>query len=92
MKIDNIWEGFKNLFPDYEDKVESYSKIGSKTIKIKMKTQDESDKFLIFLYNDPFDWTFGTKVWRVRPRKKAQNNIDKVLEEVKNENSSDDNK
>lgn len=66
MTRDNIWEGFKKLFPEMVENVETYQKIGSKTIKLKMK---EQDKFLIFLYNDPWDWTFGTKVWRARPRK-----------------------
>lgn len=69
MQRDNIWEGFSKLFPDYVKNVESYKKVGSKTLKIKMKTEDGTDKFLFFLYNDPWDWTFGSKVWRTRPKK-----------------------
>ena len=71
MQRDNIWDGFTKLFPDYKEKVESYRKVGSKTLKLKMKTDDGSDKFLFFLYNDPWDWTFGSKVWRTKPRKKV---------------------
>ena len=37
MQRDNIWEGFSKLFPDYAKNVESYKKVGSKTLKIKMK-------------------------------------------------------
>lgn len=92
MKVDNIWNGFCKLFPDYVDKVESHKKIGSKSIKLKMKTEDGSDKHLIFLYNDPWDWTFGTKVWRTRPRKKIiKSNIDEVIkEDSQNENVETD--
>lgn len=79
MVVDNIWNGFTELFPDYVDKVESYKKIGSKSIKLKMKTPEGApNKFLIFLYNDPNDWTFGTKVWRRKPQYK-KSNIDQVL-------------
>ena len=84
MVVDNIYQGFCKLFPTYVDKVESYKKIGSKSIKLKMKTEDGSDKFLIFLYNDPWDWTFGTKVWRRKPQYK-KNNIDEVIKEASNE-------
>jgi hypothetical protein len=85
MVVDNIWNGFTKLFPDYVDKVESYKKIGSKSIKLKMKTPEGTpDKFLIFLYNDPYDWTFGTKVWRRKPQYK-KSNIDQVLNELPKE-------
>ena len=69
MVVDAIWEGFKKLFPTWVDNVESYKKIGSKTIEIKIK---DSDNKLIFLYNDPWDWTFGSKVWRAKPRSKPK--------------------
>lgn len=85
MVVDNIWNGFTELFPGYVDKVESYKKIGSKSIKLKMKTPEgASDKFLIFLYNDPNDWTFGTKVWRRKPQYK-KSNIDQILNELPKE-------
>ena len=85
MQRDNIWDGFVKLFPDYVDKVESYKKIGSKTLKLKMKTPEGApEKNLIFLYNDPWDWTFGSNVWRKRP-KPVKTNIDELLQEVANE-------
>ena len=97
MKRDNIWEGFKKLFPDQVDQVETYQKIGSKTIKLKIKGYDDPPKFIIFLYNDPWDWTLGTKVWRARPRKKERLDFSeleknwktKVEEEDNNGNTSD---
>ncbi len=85
MQRDSIWEGFVNLFPDYVDRVESYTKIGSKTIKLKMKTDEgQPEKYLIFLYNNIWDWTFGSKVWRAKPKpKKTKSNIvDGVIQET----------
>lgn len=92
MVVDNIWNGFTKLFPDYVSKVESYKKIGSKSIKLKMKTAEgEPEKYLIFLYNDPWDWTFGSKVWRKKPHYQ-KNNIDEVIKEAsKNEQSNNSN-
>ena len=65
MSRDNIWEGLVKLFPYLSERVESYTKIGSKTLKLYMS----NGQTLIFLYNDPWDWTLGTKVWRNKPRK-----------------------
>lgn len=87
MQRDNIWEGFSKLFPDYAKNVESYKKVGSKTLKIKMKTEDGSDKFLFFLYNDPWDWTFGSKIWRSKP-KKIKVDFSAVLNDVKKEDQN----
>lgn len=82
MVLDNIWNGFTELFPDYVDKVEGYKKIGSKSIKLKMKTPEGApEKYLIFMYNDSNDWTFGTKVWRKRP-KPMRNNLKEVVESI----------
>lgn len=82
MTRDNIWDGFCKLFPDWAKHVESYRKIGSKTIEL---TMDTEKKKLIFLYNDPWDWTFGSKVWRVRPRKQRVDfsNIDLEEDDLK---------
>jgi len=71
MTKEQIWDGFTQLFPDYVDKVEKYEKIGSKSIKLTLNAtvpDTEEHKTLIFLYNDIWDWTFGTKVWRKKPR------------------------
>lgn len=85
MQRDNIWDGFVKLFPNYVDRVESYQKIGSKSLKLKIKTPEgEPEKYLIFLYNDPWDWTFGTKVWRSKPRR-FKSNIDEVIQDTNKE-------
>lgn len=97
MTRDNIWEGFKKLFPEMVDQVETYQKIGSKTIKLKIKGYDDPPKFIIFLYNDPWDWTLGTKVWRARPRKKDRLDFSplerslkiKIKEDTNNEHNAD---
>lgn len=90
MTRDNIWEGFIKLFPYLSDRVERYTKIGSKTIKLHMK----NNSTLIFLYIDPNDWTFGTRVWRNKPRKLKADFSDIENELNKKEdtnNESDDN-
>lgn len=70
MVKDTIWEGFIELFPEFEKRVESYTKIGSKSLKLKLKpTEDAEPKYLIFLYNSPDDWTFGSTIWRRKPIK-----------------------
>lgn len=79
MTIDNIWQGFTELFPDYVDKVESYKKIGSKSLKLKMKNTE--DKYLIFMYNDPWDWTFGSTIYRKKPRP-VKSNINEIIKEA----------
>jgi hypothetical protein len=75
MTREEIWNGFTKLFPDKVKNVDSYTKIGSKTIKLTLKAPEgEEPKHLIFLYNNIWDWTFGTKVWRKKPYKKEDNN------------------
>ncbi len=64
MVAHDIWGAFSKMFPDWAQEAESYKKVGSKTISIKMKN---SNKHLIFLYNDPTNWSFGTKAWRQKP-------------------------
>ena len=82
MQRDNIWEAFKNLFPDWEEKVESYKKIGSKSIKLKIKRPEgEEPKYLIFLYNDPWNWTYGSNIYRRKPRP-VKTNIDEVIDDI----------
>ena len=86
MEKAGLWWGFTELFPNYVDKVESFKKVGSKTLKLKMKTDDGSDKHLFFLYNDPWDWTFGSKVWRTKPRTKVDFSKIETKEEENNGN------
>lgn len=72
----DIYKGFEDLFPDWVEKVESYKKVGSKTISLKMK----NGRSLVFLYNNPNNWNFGTKPWRKKPepiQKKEKQQADK---------------
>lgn len=73
MNKEQLFETFKELFPDWAKKAISYKKIGSKTLAIKFATSVEGNKMneesRIFLYNNPNNWQFGTKLWRKRPEK-----------------------
>lgn len=88
MQRDNIWEAFKDLFPDWADRVEGYQKIGSKSIKVKIKTEKGNEKYLIFLYNDPWNWTYGSTIYRRRP-KPVESNIEEVINSIKEENNNE---
>lgn len=74
MNKDQLFDAFTELFPDWSKKVITYKKIGSKTLAIKFKgspdDQQNAGTSRVFLYNDPNNWQFGTKIWRKRPEKK----------------------
>lgn len=82
MNKEQLFDAFKELFPDWAKKVISYKKIGSKTLAIKFVTSVEENKVneesRVFLYNDPNNWQFGTKLWRKRPE-----HLQKKSKEVK---------
>lgn len=82
MSKEQLFDAFKELFPDWAKKVISYKKIGSKTLAIKFVTSVEENKVneesRVFLYNDPNNWQFGTKLWRKRPE-----HLQKKSKEVK---------
>lgn len=82
MNKEQLFDAFKELFPDWAKKVISYKKIGSKTLAIKFATSVEENKVneesRVFLYNDPNNWQFGTKLWRKRPE-----HLQKKSKEVK---------
>ena len=82
MNKEQLFDEFKELFPDWAKKVISYKKIGSKTLAIKFVTSVEENKVneesRVFLYNDPNNWQFGTKLWRKRPE-----HLQKMSKEVK---------
>lgn len=63
-----IFQEFCNLFPDYAVTANGYEKIGSKAIKL---SYNGGLHHLIFMYKGDDDWTFGTRVWRKKPVKKA---------------------
>lgn len=70
MSKDNLFEAFKSLFPEWGVMTTSYKKIGSKCLAIKF-AQHGSDNEIsrVFLYDNPNNWQFGTKLWRKRPDK-----------------------
>lgn len=76
MNKDQLFAAFQELFPDWAKKATSYKKIGSKTLAIKFeKSVDEkkaTEESRVFLYNDPNNWQFGTKLWRKRPERTAK--------------------
>lgn len=86
MTIDYIWEGFRKLFPTWIDEVEKHRKVGSKTIELTMK----NGKKLLFLYNDPWDWSFGSKIWRARPKMTADQLLRKWERNLVNFKEEDD--
>lgn len=73
MNKEQLFEAFKELFPDWAKKATSYKKIGSKTLAIKFEESVDDEKARetsrVFLYNNPNNWQFGTKLWRKRPEK-----------------------
>lgn len=64
MTKDELFEEFKKLFPIQAASTIEYKKVGSKTIAVKLKNRDNR---LYFLYNNPYNWNFGTKPWRAKP-------------------------
>lgn len=72
MKGSEIFRKFVTLFPEYAGAIARYTKIGSKAIKLEYTgANGEALKPLIFMYKGEDDWTFGTRVWRRKPVKKA---------------------
>lgn len=61
-----LFMAFTGMFPNWADTAIGYKKIGSKTLAITFKG-DVSTYSRVFLYNDPDNWQFGTKLWRKRP-------------------------
>lgn len=82
MNKEQLFEAFKELFPDWAKKATSYKKIGSKALAIKFEESVDDQKAMetsrVFLYNDPNNWQFGTKLWRKRPE-----HLQKKSKEVK---------
>lgn len=58
-----IFGSFCNLFPNWAQNVTSYKKVGSRTISLHFI--DGSS--LLFLYRNPRNFSFGSKIWRKRP-------------------------
>ena len=79
MRKEDIYKVFTNMFPEYEDRVVSYRKIGSKMIGLEM----EGGLKLSFLYMGHNNWNLGTKPWRKKPTPlRKMNGIPAKLGEV----------
>lgn len=61
MKLDEIYAGFLTLFPEWGDAIEGYSRLGSRAITLYFKN---TEKTLVFYYNNLDDWSFGTRMFR----------------------------
>lgn len=59
-----ILNEFKEIFPGKYPFVRLCEKVGSKTIKIWLT---DCDKPLLFMFKGKDDWSFGTKIWRMKP-------------------------
>lgn len=88
MDKEELFSKFIEMYPEWSRGAISYKKIGSKTLAITFDSNLVPDCGVlmrdgrcsrVFLYNNPSDWQFGTKLWRRRPR-----HLDKK-EEIKNE-------
>ena len=75
MSKEQLYEAFTELFPDWAQIATSYKKIGSKTLAIEFTEfmgNVEIKTSRVFLYNDPNNWQFGTKLWRKRPENRVK--------------------
>lgn len=76
MNKEELFKAFCWLFPEWGDRVKGYKKIGSKTLAIEFYDHvtptgavSEQTSSRVFLYNNPDNWQFGTKLWRKRPER-----------------------
>ena len=84
MNKEELFKAFQELFPDWARMVTGYKKIGSRVLAITFVTRDlESEESRVFLYVNPNNWQFGTKLWRKRPDKLKKKKVKK--EEKNNE-------
>ena len=63
MSREELFAAFEELFPDWAKKATSYKKIGSKCLAIRFNNGTSR----VFLFENPNNWHFGTKLWRKRP-------------------------
>lgn len=63
MNKEELYAAFEELFPDWAIRATSYKKIGSKCLAIRFNNGTSR----VFLFENPNNWQFGTKLWRKRP-------------------------
>ena len=66
MKTLELMNKFSEMFPQYgkADKIERYDRIGKDALKITFKSGVQR----VFLYRDPENWIFGTRLYWQRPK------------------------
>lgn len=79
MSREELFAAFEELFPDWAKKATSYKKIGSKCLAIRFNNGTSR----VFLFENPNNWHFGTKLWRKRPDKAEK--MKEIKEEKKDE-------
>lgn len=67
MKMDDLINNFKEMFPWYVDLVKSYKRFGSRMLYITFVNDLPP---LYFLYTSENDWNLGTKPNRKKPELK----------------------
>lgn len=92
MSKEQLFEKFTEMFPEWAERVVNYKKIGSKCLAIKFiqfgeTVTDQTEISRVFLYDNPDNWQFGTKLWRKRPKrlKKKDGKVPKGTREALNE-------
>lgn len=72
-RFKELVKAFETLFPEWKDTVREYRSFQRDILIIIMN--DGSSK--IFLYKNPKDWSFGTKLYRAEPGKKKMKEEEK---------------
>ena len=95
----DLLQKFHELFPNHAQNLESYTRTGANILSIRLKNTDKS---LVFLYNNEQNWTFGTKLYRRVPecymkhleavRKKEKEVENKRVEVIKQMRKEEDSK
>lgn len=65
MTKEQLMVKFYQKFPEWMSSVVETKKLGPRAIAIKM----DNDVSLVWLWNSDDDWQFGTKLWRMMPKK-----------------------
>lgn len=59
----DLYYAFCNLFPNWANNVRDFKKVGSKTISLFFFDGSK----LLFFYENPRNFSFGSKIWRKKP-------------------------
>ena len=67
-RMKELSEAFERMFPDWVPNVKDYKAFQRDVIVVIL----ESGQSLVFMYKSPQDWSFGTKLYRAKPRKNVE--------------------